>query len=623
MTPEKLTVSLGDRSYDIHFGKDLGGSFGEWLKAQGAGADVFVVTDRNVAAIYGEDIARWLGDARHSVLAIEPGEASKTWETVREIYAFLAKGSGGKARGADRDSIVVAFGGGVVGDLAGFAAATFLRGIRCVQVPTTLLAQVDSSVGGKTGFNLPEGKNLAGAFHQPRAVFIDRSFLLTLDDRNLRAGMAEVVKCALAGDAALWDLLVAQGARWKAMTDRDWSAVVTRSVVFKASVVEKDEKESSTRRILNLGHTVGHALERAAGYGRFLHGEAVAMGLAWEAVFASRSGVTPPDLADRVCGLLGEIGFVLDDAGVPTPAIAAALSADKKRVESDIDIPMVTAPGACVLHRVSAARLARDLAEIRDEVRERTRMPGLLPAASLSERAEGPGRGTAVPAEERDLLEGIARGEGATIVAALEKKIASDPRDVQSIVLLAAAYRRLGNAAGGWEMIKEALAQRPSDPRAQRVAREIERDIGSAPRKGYEKSAAPLEDVILTDDGRFDLTAADVAAATPGAEAAPAPGGARARGAAEPPPEESAPAASLVRTITMANVCWAQGRRDEALEIVAEILRNAPGDARALAWRAEHGEKAGKDEVDTASGRLSSFLETIAKEYGYDISRPL
>ncbi len=622
MTPEKLTVSLGDRSYDIHIGKDLRGAFGEWLSAVRGGAGVFVVTDRNVAAIYGEDIGRWMGDAPHAVFAMEPGEARKTWETVRDIYAFLARGAGGMPNGADRDSIVVAFGGGVVGDLAGFAAATYLRGIRYVQVPTTLLAQVDSSVGGKTAFNLPEGKNLAGAFHQPRAVFIDRSFLLTLDDRNLRAGMAEVVKCALAGDAALWTLLLDHGARWKAMTDRDWGALVRAAVAFKAWVVERDEKETSTRRILNLGHTVGHALERAAGYGRFLHGEAVAIGLAWEAVFASRMGFTPPELADQVCLLLGEMGFVLDDAGVPTQAIVAALSADKKRIDSDLDMPMVTAPGQCALRRVPAARLGRDLAEVRDEVRERARMPGLAPAATLPERAEGPGRGAAVPPEERDLLERIARGEGEAVVAALEKKVATDPRDVPSIVLLASAYRRLGNSAAAWEMIKEALAQRPSDARAQRVAREIERDGGGAPGKGRERPAPPLEDVILLDEEKFELTAADLTSAAPGGGEAPAqaapPGETATRAPVEP-----APGASLVRTITMADVFWAQGRLAEARGIVDAILRNEPANARALAWRAAHGPNAGEEGADAVARKLSSLLETIAKEYGYDISRPL
>jgi len=193
---------------------------------------------------------------------------------VREIYGFLARGDAG------RDSLVVAFGGGVVGDLAGFAAATYLRGISCIQVPTTLLSQVDSSVGGKTGFNLPEGKNLVGAFHQPRAVFIDDAFLLTLDDRNLRAGMAEVVKCALAGDAELWDRILAVGGKWKGLSGEEWRWVVRRAVAFKASIVERDERETSLRRILNLGHTIGHAMENSGGYGRLLHGEAVAMGLA-------------------------------------------------------------------------------------------------------------------------------------------------------------------------------------------------------------------------------------------------------------------------------------------------------------------------------------------------------
>ncbi len=171
-------------------------------------------------------------------------------------------------------------------------------------------------------------------------------------------------------------------------------------------------------------------------------------------------------------------------------------------------------------------------------------------------------------------------------------------------------------------MIKEALAQRPSDARAQRMAREIERDIRSAPRKGHDRPAAPLEDVIILDDGKFELKAADLAAAAPGADAAPGPPGLPGA-VAWPAAEESAPAANLVRTITMADVCWAQGRKDEAREIVAEILRNEPGDARALAWRAGHDEKAGDEGADAAARKLSSLLETIAKEYGYDFSRPL
>ncbi|HWS15492.1 MAG TPA: 3-dehydroquinate synthase, partial [Candidatus Methylomirabilis sp.] len=366
MTPDTLTVALGDRSYDIFFGREIYPLFQEWICRFYPGGTVHVVTDRNVASIYGDDIRRWLAGIPHDVLALPPGEEHKNFETVREIYGFLARGDAG------RDSLVVAFGGGVVGDLAGFAAATYLRGISCIQVPTTLLSQVDSSVGGKTGFNLPEGKNLVGAFHQPRAVFIDDAFLLTLDDRNLRAGMAEVVKCALAGDAVLWERLLASGGKWKSLPGEEWRWIVRRAVAFKASVVERDEREASLRRILNLGHTIGHAMEKSGGYGRLLHGEAVAMGLAWEAVFGRMLGVTGEDLVDRLVSLLIGMGFSLDDPGVALTSIAAAIGMDKKRVVSDVILPLVAAPGRCELRSVSLAGIRRELPAVRAEIRERS-----------------------------------------------------------------------------------------------------------------------------------------------------------------------------------------------------------------------------------------------------------
>lgn len=373
MNSDLMTVALGDRSYDIFFGREIYPRFQEWICRFYPGGTVHVVTDRNVAAIYGDDIRRWLAGIPHDVLALPPGEEHKTFDTVREIYGFLARGDAG------RDSLVVAFGGGVVGDLAGFAAATYLRGISCIQVPTTLLSQVDSSVGGKTGFNLPEGKNLVGAFHQPRAVFIDDAFLLTLDDRNLRAGMAEVVKCALAGDAELWDRLLASGGRWKAFSGEEWRWVVRRAVAFKASVVERDEREASLRRILNLGHTIGHAMEKSGGYGRLLHGEAVAMGLAWEAVLGRKVGVTGEGLVDRLVALLTGMGFSLDDPGVALTSIAAAIGMDKKRVVSDVVLPMVAAPGRCELRRVPLAEIRQELPFLRAEIRERAAACGRRP----------------------------------------------------------------------------------------------------------------------------------------------------------------------------------------------------------------------------------------------------
>ena len=424
MTPETLTVTLGDRSYDIFFDRNIYPAIMEWIRRFHPGKSIHVVTDRNVASIYGDDIRRWLGGSPHDLLVLPAGEEYKTLSAVGRIYEFLAEGNAG------RDSVVVAFGGGVIGDLAGFAAATFLRGVSFIQVPTTLLAQVDSSVGGKTGFNLPEGKNLAGAFHQPRAVFIDDNFLITLDDRNLRAGLAEVVKSGLAGDAELWERLVEQGKRWKSFGGDDWRWLVRRAVAFKVSVVEKDERETSVRKILNLGHTIGHALEHAGGYGRLLHGEAVAMGLAWEAVLGRRLGVTGEDTVDGIVSLLRGMGFEPDVPGIPLASISSAVGMDKKRVVSDVDLPLIVRPGACEIRRVPLSEIRRELPGIRAEIRDR--------AAGNEGAAREAGAG--------EMLE---------TVQSLERRVADNPRDNRAITLLADAYRKSGNAAAAWEAIQE------------------------------------------------------------------------------------------------------------------------------------------------------------------------
>jgi len=602
LTRETLTVALGDRSYDIFFGRDIYPLFQEWICRFYPGGSVHVVTDRNVASIYGDDIQRWLSGIPHGVLALPPGEESKNFDTVREIYAFLARGD------AARDSLVVAFGGGVVGDLAGFAAATFLRGISYIQVPTTLLSQVDSSVGGKTGFNLPEGKNLVGAFHQPRAVFIDDAFLLTLDPRNLKAGMAEVVKSAMAGDGELWERLLARGGKWKSFSGEEWRWVVRRAVAFKASVVQRDERESSLRRILNLGHTVGHAMEQAGGYGRLLHGEAVAMGLAWEAILGRILGITPGDLAERAVGLLLDMGFDLDDPGLPLSSIAASIVMDKKRIVSDVDLPVVSAPGRCELRRVPIAEIRRQLPAIRAEVRERVARREL--AAGVE----------AAPVE--------AGGEDLT---ALERRVAENPRDAGALTALADVYRRAGNLAAAWEAINAVLERNPGDAVAQRVAAELGRATSaSAPGEGIPVST-PFEGLVLLGEEEYEIRTVDrpLPAGEPKEprEALPAEEAAPAEPPPSPPVEEAAPAvppplpsveeapeAPAVRTVTLADVYWAQGERETAFHIVGEILRRDPANVRALAWMAARRE----DPIETA---LKAFLETLAKEYGYDLSR--
>jgi len=517
-----MTVALGDRSYDIFFGREIYSLFQEWICRFYPGGTVHVVTDRNVDSIYGDDIKRWLAGIPHDVLALPPGEEHKNFDTVRDIYAFLAHGDAG------RDSLVVAFGGGVVGDLAGFAAATYLRGVSCIQVPTTLLAQVDSSVGGKTGFNLPEGKNLVGAFHQPRAVFIDDAFLLTLDDRNLRAGMAEVVKCALAGDVGLWDRLIASGGKWKSLSGEEWRWIVRRAVAFKASVVEKDERETSLRRVLNLGHTIGHAMESSGGYGRLLHGEAVAMGLAWEAILGKRLGVTGGELVDELVSLLIGMGFPLDDPGVALTSIAAAIGMDKKRMVCDVDLPLVAAPGRCELRRVPLPEIRRELPGIRADIRERS----IAVELNIPEESAIP---EAPPASNL-----IHVGDEVYEIRSAEE---DTDRAVEAGVEPAVEPER-----------PEAETAHPPEPVGQPVAPEPEQ-------------------------------------ALPETAAAPA-----------------------VLTVTLADLYWSQGEESTARRIVGEIVRDDPGNVRARAWLAA---RAGDDPVEAD---LGVFLETMAKEYGYDLS---
>ena len=612
MTPETRTVTLGDRSYDIFFDRNVYPAMTEWIRRFHPGKSVHVVTDRNVASIYGDDIRGWLAGSPHELLVLPAGEEHKTLSTVGRIYEFLAEGNAG------RDSLVVAFGGGVVGDLAGFAAATFLRGVSFIQVPTTLLAQVDSSVGGKTGFNLPAGKNLVGAFHQPRAVFIDDAFLITQDDRNLRAGLAEVVKSGLAGDAELWERLAERGGRWKSFSGDDWQWLVRRAVAFKVSVVEKDERESSIRKILNLGHTIGHALEQAGGYGSLLHGEAVAMGLAWEAVLGLRLGVTGEESVDGIVSLLRGMGYEPDVPGIPLASISSALEMDKKRVVGDVDLPLIVRPGECEIRRIPLSEIRRELPGIRAEIRDRAA------GKEVGSRETG-------AEETRETVE------------ILERRVAADPRDSRAITSLADAYRKSGNAAAAWEAIQEVLGRDPSDPAAQRIAAELEKGLPAETAVPESSQATlPLENLVLLGEDAYlirvadavvplgpegeELRAPDRAAAAPEEiPAEPVPGEAApvqeeaAPAAEESPSAPSAPAAALpsssAGTVTLADVYWAQGERAIARKIVRRILAEDPGNERARNWMAAHGKE---DPVESA---LGEFLESTAKEYGYDLSR--
>ena len=276
-----LTVGLGDRAYDIIVGRDLLARADNLAAAQLTDRHVIIITDSQVAGYHLDSLASACSRVarRCDTLTITAGEASKSMSVLSVLLEDIL------ALGVDRGVVLVALGGGVVGDLAGFAAASLLRGVDFIQVPTSLLAQVDSSVGGKTGVNAAAGKNLIGAFHQPRLVLADTAVLDTLPDRELRAGYAEVAKYGLLGDADFFEWLEAHGADVLTREPQALKDAIMTSCAAKARIVEADEREAGTRALLNLGHTFGHALEATAGYnGSLLHGEAVAagMGLAFD-----------------------------------------------------------------------------------------------------------------------------------------------------------------------------------------------------------------------------------------------------------------------------------------------------------------------------------------------------
>jgi 3-dehydroquinate synthase len=323
--PREVQVELGARRYPIRIGSGLLGA-GDWSTAV-RGRDVLVVTDSNVAPLYLGGVQAALAGKRVATLVLPPGEQEKTLARFGEAIEALA------GLRANRDATVVALGGGVVGDLAGFAAACWMRGVPFVQLPTTLLAMVDSSVGGKTAVDLPQGKNLVGAFHQPSAVVADLDTLQTLPVRELRAGLAEVVKYGAIRDAGFFAWIEHHH---EALLARDRAALgeaIERSCRHKAEVVARDETEQGERALLNFGHTFGHALETAAGYGTLLHGEAVGIGMLMAARLSAALGHAPPEDAERLSRLLAHLGLPLFPRGDADPQqLLDLMRLDKKAV---------------------------------------------------------------------------------------------------------------------------------------------------------------------------------------------------------------------------------------------------------------------------------------------------
>jgi 3-dehydroquinate synthase len=342
-----INVELGIRSYPIVIGSGLlGGGFelSEYIK----GDSCLIVSNETVAPLYLEKLQANINNKTVTSLELPDGEAFKTTDTLHTILDKLV------ATGASRDTTVIALGGGVVGDVAGFAAASYMRGVGFVQVPTTLLAQVDSSVGGKTGINHAQGKNLIGAFYQPGVVLIDTDTLQTLPDRELKAGLAEVIKYGAIADI---DFLAWLEQHLDDLLGGDATALayaIERSCAIKAEVVAEDEREAGRRAILNFGHTFGHAIENCLGYGEWLHGEAVAAGMI---MAAQLSGLAAADL-DRLRSLIARAGLPVVPPAIPADELMQAMSRDKKVENSSLRFVLLKELGsAFVSSDVDADRL--------------------------------------------------------------------------------------------------------------------------------------------------------------------------------------------------------------------------------------------------------------------------
>jgi len=333
-----IPVDLGPRSYSIVVERGALGTVGARLRALGVGSRAALFTDAAIGRLYGKAVVESLTSAGFTVTTVElpEGEAAKTVAVASDGWDACV------AARLDRSSTIVALGGGAVGDLAGFVSATYMRGTNFVQCPTTVLAQVDASSGGKTAIDHPKGKNLIGAFHQPRLVIVDTATVDSLPAREYRSGLAEVVKHGIVLEAAYFDDIERStdglGTRDHATVDR----IIAGSCRLKASVVERDERESDLRMVLNYGHTIGHAIEAAAGYGEMTHGEAVSLGIAAEAAVAVRRGIASAATRARQEHLLARLGLPVRSTAIDARAVLEAMTHDKKG--RDGRVPFVLAP---------------------------------------------------------------------------------------------------------------------------------------------------------------------------------------------------------------------------------------------------------------------------------------
>ena len=343
-----IHVDLGANSYDITIRRGLLSHVGECVRALTGCRRIHLLTDAHVAPLYADTVSQSLqkADFAVSVQVLPAGEPTKQLPYLAQVWSAMS------AAGITRKDMLVTLGGGVIGDLGGFAAATFLRGIPFVQVPTSLLAQVDSSVGGKVAIDLSEGKNLAGAFYQPKAVLIDPDVLDTLSDPLFEDGMGEVIKYGCIRSNALFDALLSAGGR-NGLRDR-MEAIIAECVDIKRQVVENDERDTGERMILNFGHTLGHAVEAAQAYNGYSHGAAVAAGMHLITRIAEEQGLSPAGTADRIAEILEMYHLPLSADAALAETMLKAITKDKKNLGAALNVILLDEIGRCRIHPTTA-----------------------------------------------------------------------------------------------------------------------------------------------------------------------------------------------------------------------------------------------------------------------------
>lgn len=339
-----IHVNLSANSYNIYIDKDLLLKVGEMIAKDKEPCKTLLITDGNIGKIYGETVAESFRQNNFDVklLTLPPGEDQKNIENALLLYDHCF------AHKLDRKSLIVALGGGVIGDLSGFIAATFMRGIPYIQIPTSLLAQVDSSIGGKVAVNHPKGKNMIGSFYQPKAVFIDTNTLSTLPSKEMVAGFVEVIKYGMIRDAELFAFLEKSIYDILQLKYEALLKIIATSCQIKANVVEQDEKEKDLRAILNYGHTIGHAIETITNYKQYRHGEAVAIGMLYATKIAIELGLTDNTVFERQLALMKNLGLSIQ-TGLKSEAIIKALYTDKKTISGRLRFVLPTKIGEVII----------------------------------------------------------------------------------------------------------------------------------------------------------------------------------------------------------------------------------------------------------------------------------